>query len=767
MTASRRASARLATLLTIVLAATGLVVSPPQAQASDTTAPVLTSLTLTSSATVSSPGTVAYNYAATEDSDSLAGVFVTYRDTRGRVSYVDLGEGLARSGSVDAQLTGGLPNGALTAVGAWVLDAAGNRTRYFRDASPTCSPACPPGVTPVDLTALDLTVEGSTEDLAISILTSASVPTPTVAVGEVARLDYAFTEEHPEGRLPSVETRAVFRSDFYHEIKLELRGRPDGSLSAVVPPTVGNGTYRLSYIELRDAVGNLSRYRSDGTVPRFPSSATGPTTHTLPLSSLTITVTGSSVDVTPPTFTSLTYPTTFLPSGGLGTLAYDATDDQAISAIDVYYTASHESMTPYGWILHAVPSATTPGIATGEVAKASEGAWYASSVTVHDQAGNWSRYHSSGGVQCNLPCPSTHSLDLSAMGATVVGPPTAGSAWATPRSQAARVEWTSFFADPLAPITGYTVTVSPGGQTYSVGASTRALTIKGLANDVRYSFAVRAKNSVGTGAAATAAAKPRKAIRLSGVNDTNNDGRTDVVGVTGSAAAYLYRGTGKGTIAYPGVKVAGGQYGIRSVLGNTLSPIGGTSVPVWAVTYDGYLRQYWTRNDGKWSIAWSHAASGLDRFRHVIAPGDFTGDGLPDLLAVNDSGELYLQKGRASGATPFYSRRLVNGGWGAFTHITGVADLNGDRRNDLLARKKDGTVWLYAGNGKGGFASSRMVATGWGIYHSFSGVGDFNRDGRADVVAVTPAGTLYLYTGNGKGGFTGRSKLGTGFTAFL
>ena len=62
--------------------------------------------------------------------------------------------------------------------------------------------------------------------------------------------------------------------------------------------------------------------------------------------------------------------------------------------------------------------------------------------------------------------------------------------------------WSAPASDGGSPITGYTVTVNPGGRQVALGAVTNT-TLAGLANGTAYSFTVAAKNAVGTGSAVT------------------------------------------------------------------------------------------------------------------------------------------------------------------------------------------------------------------------------------------------------------------------
>src|SRR4029450_6675514 len=67
----------------------------------------------------------------------------------------------------------------------------------------------------------------------------------------------------------------------------------------------------------------------------------------------------------------------------------------------------------------------------------------------------------------------------------------------------ARVSWTVPGANG-SPITGYTVTASPGGKAVTVAGDATTATITGLSNGTAYSFTVKATNAVGDSPASQA-----------------------------------------------------------------------------------------------------------------------------------------------------------------------------------------------------------------------------------------------------------------------
>ncbi|MGW2638619.1 trypsin-like serine protease [Streptomyces sp. NPDC001348] len=197
---------------------------------------------------------------------------------------------------------------------------------------------------------------------------------------------------------------------------------------------------------------------------------------------------------------------------------------------------------------------------------------------------------------------------------------------------------------------------------------------------------------------------------------------------------------------------------------------------------DGY-QDLITRESASGAVFWTHyvTSSGswatkqiFDNWKtrtRIIAPGDLTGDYLPDLLSVDSAGTLWLYPGKGDGS--FSARVQVSTGWNQYNSVRGHGDFTGDGKADLLARQSStGDLYLYKGTGKSGsgaFSSRIKVRSAWTGYNAFDAVGDVNGDGKADFLARTPGGTLYLYKGTGKATseiFATRVSVGTGFDQY-
>jgi hypothetical protein len=202
---------------------------------------------------------------------------------------------------------------------------------------------------------------------------------------------------------------------------------------------------------------------------------------------------------------------------------------------------------------------------------------------------------------------------------------------------------------------------------------------------------------------------------LTGVGDLNGDGRADLVARTpANGKLWLYPGNGKG------------GFGKALLIGN-----------------------------GGWNVMTS-----------ITGVGDFNGDGKADLIAVERGGKIWLYPGTGKGA---HGKRVQIGNPSTIRHMmTGVGDLDGDRKPDVVTvDSKDGSLWVFSGNGKGGWSKFTKLGGGWGVMSDLAGVGDFNGDGKADLLAINRStGKLMLYPGTGKGGFGRSIQVGSGWTNY-
>ncbi len=153
-------------------------------------------------------------------------------------------------------------------------------------------------------------------------------------------------------------------------------------------------------------------------------------------------------------------------------------------------------------------------------------------------------------------------------------------------------------------------------------------------------------------------------------------------------------------------------------------------------------------------------------FNLIISPGDFDSDGHPDLLARKSDGSLWLYPGTGAGTLIQGAGHQIDSGWNMFDALVTPGDFNGDGAPDVIARRPDGAVFLYKGNGQGGFVQDggTNIANQWQVFSEIFSPGDFDSatppipvpnasSGIPDVIARKPDGTLWLFRGNGLGAF--------------
>ena len=145
------------------------------------------------------------------------------------------------------------------------------------------------------------------------------------------------------------------------------------------------------------------------------------------------------------------------------------------------------------------------------------------------------------------------------------------------------------------------------------------------------------------------------------------------------------------------------------------------------------------------------AASGLRSMAAFLAAGDLDSNGVADLLVRDRAGTLWLY--RANGAGTLGARLKVGSGFSKSSTLISAGDVTGDTRPDLLERDATGTLWLHEGTGLSGFYSPTFASDGWNGWASISGAGDLTGDGRDDLVTRDRAGALWLLAGTGAATF--------------
>ncbi|WP_282694899.1 VCBS repeat-containing protein [Streptomyces sp. CC208A] len=245
--------------------------------------------------------------------------------------------------------------------------------------------------------------------------------------------------------------------------------------------------------------------------------------------------------------------------------------------------------------------------------------------------------------------------------------------------------------------------------------------------------------------------------RKAGAHDYDSDGSPDILARDTTGVLWIqdvhHHPDWRETRQNPESRVGGGWqvYDRIEATGN----LGGTASPdLVARDRDGVLWLYRGTGDGKAPFATrTRIGGGWNTYVHLAGGSDLTGDGRPDLVATDKSGRLWMYRGTGSASAPFATRRLIgSGGWGVYNQLTATGNIGGAAPGDLVARDKDGVLWLYLGKGDGTFAPRTRIGGGWGGYKELIGSGDVNKDGRPDLYVTfqeygSPAAGLYRGTG--------------------
>ncbi len=192
--------------------------------------------------------------------------------------------------------------------------------------------------------------------------------------------------------------------------------------------------------------------------------------------------------------------------------------------------------------------------------------------------------------------------------------------------------------------------------------------------------------------------------------DWDDDGAADVITRSGtSGALYLYRGTGKGTLAAP-VRMASGFADVRLLA--AVGDLTGDGRPdLVGQPSSGSMRVYPSDGSTGFSASKVTRSAVTSTVAQQLGIGRWDADPAPDTVLRRSGGRLVLNRGTSAGAlTP------NSGGLGTVTSgydwAVAGGDVTGDGRPDLLVREKaTGVLWGLPGTSSG-LGTRRQLVTG-------------------------------------------------------
>ena len=153
-------------------------------------------------------------------------------------------------------------------------------------------------------------------------------------------------------------------------------------------------------------------------------------------------------------------------------------------------------------------------------------------------------------------------------------------------------------------------------------------------------------------------------------------------------------------------------------------------------------------------------------------PGSFSGDGKADLLVHGVQGDI---SARINQGTWFDGGSTVSQGWSNYMGYNGsgrlyFADINGDRKTDMLVHGTDGVISVRYNKGTY-WDAGRTITQGWGNFLGYPGKGrlyfaDYNGDGRADLFVHGVDGVISVRINRGTW-FDGGRTASQGWSNFM
>lgn len=250
-------------------------------------------------------------------------------------------------------------------------------------------------------------------------------------------------------------------------------------------------------------------------------------------------------------------------------------------------------------------------------------------------------------------------------------------------------------------------------------------------------------------------------------SDVTRDGKADILARTPAGASYVYASTGSGYKSRVPAPISFKNY--NTVVQADLDA-------------DGY-QDYILRAAGTGNVfvakrtvksatyKYTQIGANWKAVKAITVPGDVDGNRYPDLEVEDSSGRMWTYSGAGNG---LFGKPIANqANLKRFNTVVGHGDFTNDGIQDLIGRDaKSGDLYLIPGtpdNQYIRYLAPIRISAGWKGYDKLLTVGDYNGDGHPDLLARTPSGALFLFKGTGHSGpttFTSAVKLGTGWNTY-
>ena len=242
------------------------------------------------------------------------------------------------------------------------------------------------------------------------------------------------------------------------------------------------------------------------------------------------------------------------------------------------------------------------------------------------------------------------------------------------------------------------------------------------------------------------------------VADVNGDGKLDIIALAPYNGVFVFLGNGDGTFQAPIANTTVCTNAIGNCQSIAVGDPNGDGKPDLAFqsndTVGGGISVLLNTGNGTFGSAayYPVAISGVYAGAG-IAIGDVNGDKKPDIVVGSEGGAtaiVYLNQGNGTfavkgtvGSVPLYA-----------TNNVVLADINNDKKLDIVVPDGFGNVYTFLGNGKAVFtAGPTFPLEVYGQGNNLIAVADFNNDGTLDLLDTAGYTTNSVSLGRGDGSF--------------